>query len=268
MPTQTALLSSRAVLALEGPDRYGFLQGLTSNDVNLAQDGKALFTCLLTPQGKFDFDLIIKPEGEQLFISCEAARRADLEKRLKQFTLRATITLIQTSHKVYAAWGGTWSDSFFADPRLPQLGGLAFSEKKLPASTTEADYTDHRYGLGVAQGSAEIAVGNATLFDANFDLLNGVSFSKGCYMGQELTARMHHRALIKKRTLPFAFTGPAPSLKQLITLDTVELGAVLGTAKTHGLGLFNLERVTPNLEKPIVVGDTQIKVYLPEYFSI
>jgi folate-binding protein YgfZ len=270
MTAKIAHLPSRTVLALEGPDRFAFLQGLTSNDMKLAENGQPVFTCLLTPQGKYLFDFIVKPEGDHLLLDCEAERAEELLKRLTQFRLRANISLSRHEASVYAAWDDSEAlPDAFVDPRLPQLGQRIITKINAKTSASADEYLNHRYAWGVAEGAHEIILNNATLLELNFDLLNGVSFTKGCYMGQELTARTHYRGLIKKRYFPFSFEGQMPVRGHRILSQEFEVGEVMAITETCGLGLFNLERVKPFIkeERPIVFEGASYTVTVPDYLK-
>jgi folate-binding protein YgfZ len=269
-----ARLKSRAVIALRGEDHCGFLQGLVSNDTKLAEQGQAFFTALLTPQGKYNFDFIVKPEGDVLLIDCEADRAEEFLTRLAAFRLRTKIEFqnVSESRAVYACWENHCAHpQAFQDPRLAALGArliLSISEK-VHTNATEADYRHHRYLQGVAEGHKEIALNNATLLEVNFDFLNGVSFTKGCYMGQELTARTHYRGLVKRRYLPFTFDGITPEKHHILTHGGFEIGEVKAIEGDAGLGLFNLVHVKPFIGNgnPLVCDGALYKIYVPDYLK-
>jgi folate-binding protein YgfZ len=245
-------LAHRGVIRLGGVDRRAFLQGLISNDIEQCQPGQAIFAGLLTPQGKFLHDMFVIDNGDDFLIDCEAARAEDLLKRFAAHKLRAKITLANAAHEfdVWAAWGVTPANvtaaHVYADPRLTALGSRIIAKKNsVPsggAQTSFEDYDRHRLALGVTDGSRDMIVEKSTLAEGNFDFLNGISWSKGCYMGQELTARMHYRALVKKRLFPVRIEGPAPAFGAAITFNGEDIGDMRSHAGNLGLALLNIEK--------------------------
>jgi folate-binding protein YgfZ len=277
---KSAHLKSRAVLRLRGPDAMPFLQGLITQDVTPVSEGKPLFTAFLTPQGKYLFDFFVVPTPDGLLIDCPKDQTGEIVRRFAFYKMRSNIVLEDTRDlfSVLAFWSVKEASEEiqrvgFADPRLPALGRrvLLLSEKLpyIPLGSDEDAYREHRYSLGVAESNLEIEAGQATLFDINFDRLNAISWNKGCYMGQELTARMYYRGLVKKRYLPFSIEGIAPEKHASIHHQGFEIGKVEAAGNEFGLGLFNLERVRPFVEKKQLLVDagTTFHVYLPPYMD-
>ncbi|NDE89906.1 MAG: folate-binding protein [Alphaproteobacteria bacterium] len=276
--TKIALLESRAVLRLLGPDRFTFLQGLISQDMQLAMDGKPLFAAHLTPQGKYLFDFFVVPQtgpqGDALLIDCDTAQLNELVKRLSFYKMRANVGLEDTRNQfsVFGLWGvASDHPQAFADPRAAVMGErLILSKDEANTITTnkeESDYREFRYKNGVAEGLSEIEVGQATLLEINFDALNAISWTKGCYVGQELTARMHYRALVKKRYLPFKYEGLPPVRHHDILHEGFAIGRVMAIGKDYGLGLFQLDKIRPFItDNTIVVHHgTTYDVKAPDY---
>ncbi len=210
-----AHLPARGVVAVGGEDRVAFLQGLVSNDVALAAPGRAVWAALLTPQGKWLSDFFILSDGDRLLLDCERAHAATLVQRLGRYRLRsrATLTDLSDAVSVYAAWGGApdlpAGTIAAPDPRLPEAGWRILSERRLPATSAAAAWDAHRLALGLPDGSRDLEAEKTVLLEAGFDELAGVSWSKGCYMGQELTARTKYRGLLKRRLVPVADRGAA-----------------------------------------------------------
>ncbi len=267
-------LESRSVLALSGEDRVSFLQGLTSNDIDLAAKSP-VYTAFLTPQGKYLFDFTVVAESNRLLLECEADNRDDLLRRLGRFILRANVSLedVDAHYAVYAAWNGSSNHpNAYPDPRLASLGEriVVRAEEKISTNATEIDYRLHRYQLGIAEGHHEIMANKAVLLELNFDALNGMSLTKGCYMGQELTARTHYRGLVKKRYLPFRFDGlQAPEKHHILVHEGFELGEVMAIQGEYGLGLFNLERIKPfaGTGTPFIYEGTNYYVDVPVFLK-
>lgn len=209
-----ALLPDRGVAEVSGPDRVAFLQGLVSNDVTKAAPGCAVWAALLTPQGKWLADFFIIATGQTLLLEAEAEAVPELVQRLSRYKLRARVALRDASAEwhVHAAWGAppAAGEIVVPDPRLAEAGWRVLARAPLPADATAEDYDRHRLALGLPAGSRDMEREKSVLLEAGFDELNGVSWSKGCYMGQELTARTRYRGLVKRRLVPVAVSGPLP----------------------------------------------------------
>jgi folate-binding protein YgfZ len=242
-------LPNRGFLRLSGPDRLTFLQGLVSNDVNKVATGQAVYSCLLTPQGKFLHDFFLIAAGESLLIECEADRRADLAQRLKVYKLRSKIEIAEVEYTVFAVFGSaplTPGAIIYPDPRSPALG-----IRMLLSLNPEADespipfdiYDRLRVAEAVPDGSRDMEVGKAILLENNIDLLNGVAWDKGCYTGQELTARTRYRGLIKKRLVPVHIAGAVPPVGTPLIENGSEVGEMRSANGNVGLALLRLERL-------------------------
>ncbi len=194
-------LNNRALLIITGKDAQSFLQGLISNDITVLDTQPMLYSCLLSPQGKFLYDFFIRKDTEQdrYILDCEGGERLEsLTKMLKMYKLRADIQFEQIDDAtVYAIIGHDKQGT--PDPRHPEMGTRLYDEtpQDIPESAFEA-WDTHRINLCVPNGSRDLIPQKSTLLESNIDKLNGVSFTKGCFVGQELTARMHYRGLAKK----------------------------------------------------------------------
>jgi hypothetical protein len=244
--TVLAHLPSRGVVEIAGDDRVSFLQGLVSNDVTQAAPGRAVWTGLLSPQGKWLSDFFILAEGERLLLDCPADHVAMLLAKLTRFRLRAAVRLGDASADlaVHAAWGGTPDLPHGAiaapDPRLPEAGWRILSPASLPASAGPADYDLHRLGLGLPD-AGDMEADKTVLLEAGFDELNGVSWSKGCYLGQELTARTKYRGLVKRRLVPVTVEGPLPAPGTPVFRDGQDVGNLRSGCGAAALALLRLE---------------------------
>ena len=189
-------LTDRAVLRLSGEDVLGFLQGLVTSDV---AGNLPVWAGLLTPQGKCLFDFIVWPDGDDLLLDCEADAADDLIKRLAIYRLRRPIKIERDlSLAVH------WSSDGERDPRLAALGKRWLGPSDEPAT----GWLEHRLRLGVCEGRAEL--GDILWLEANAAELNGVSFSKGCFVGQENTARMNWRSKVNRRLVVVETDTPGP----------------------------------------------------------
>ncbi len=184
------MLSDRALIRLSGDDVRGFVQGLVTNNV---LGDLPVWAGLLTPQGKALFDFFIWADGEDLLIDCEADQAEALIKRLTIYRLRRAITISREEH--LAVHWAPRGEAGVPDPRLAALGRRWIAPPAAPVS----GYHAHRLSLGVAEGVAELGQDKTLWLEANARELNGVSFTKGCYVGQENTARMNYRQKVNRR---------------------------------------------------------------------
>jgi folate-binding protein YgfZ len=245
-----AALPGRGVIAVAGEDRVSFLQGLVSNDVTEAAPGRAVWAALLTPQGKWLADFFILADGERLLLDCERAQIPMLVQRLARFRLRAKVTLrAEDDLHVHVAWDGAPAvQAIMApDPRLPEAGWRLLTAGSLPTTAFDADWDRHRLSLGLPDGSRDLEPEKTVLLEAGFDELHGVSWSKGCYMGQELTARTKYRGLVKRRLVPVAVEGPLPPAGTPVLRDTVEVGTMRSGRDRAGLAVLRLDSLGASL---------------------
>jgi folate-binding protein YgfZ len=263
-----AVLEDRGILAVTGADRCSFLQGLVSNDVEKLAAGGALYAALLTAQGKYLHDFLMVAAGEAIWLDAEAARVDDLRRRLSLYRLRAKVELAARPDLAVAAIIGDGAAAalglppqpgamrseaagvIFVDPRLAALGARAILPRDTLRPTlagcglgeTDFDaYDRHRLALGVPDGSRDLVVEKSILLEAGFDELNGVDWRKGCYIGQELTARTKYRGLIKKRLFPVEIAGPTPPPGTIVTLDGKDSGELRSSRGPLGLALLRLD---------------------------
>jgi tRNA-modifying protein YgfZ len=197
-------LADRALVRLSGDDVRGFLQGLVTHDVQTLAPERPLWAGLLTPQGKALFDFILWADGEDVLIDCEAAAAADLARRLMLYRLRRRIE-IGPADGLAVHWARDGSEGV-PDPRLPGLGRRWLAPVGEPAD----GWLAHRLSLGVTEGRTELGSDKILWLECNAAELNGVSFTKGCYVGQENTARMHHRSKVNRRLLAVRTDAAGP----------------------------------------------------------
>ena len=194
-------LADRAVLRLSGEDVSGFLQGLVTNDMNALAAGRPLWAGLLTAQGKALFDFILWAEGEDVLIDCEASQAEALARRLTLYRLRRAITIAREDQLAVH-----WAEDGDSDPRLLALGRRWLA----PAGEPATGWLAHRLALGVTEGVAELGSDQTLWLECNAAELNGVSFAKGCYVGQENTARMNWRQKVNRRLVVVPADAPGP----------------------------------------------------------
>jgi folate-binding protein YgfZ len=266
--TQLALLPDRGVIALSGADRVAFLNGLVSNDVTRAAPGTAVWAALLTPQGRYLCDFFIFTEAERLLLDAPRALLEGVLAKLRRMKLRADVALADVSAEVavYAGWGGeTPALPLCApDPRLAHAGFRVLSAVELPTNATARAYAAHRIALGLPDGPPDLEVEKTLLLEAGFDELGGVSWDKGCYMGQELTARTKYRGLVKKRLVPVGFAGAAPPPGTVVMAAGAEVGVVHSAAGQVALATLRLEA----LDKPLSADDIVLTPQLPSWIRL
>ena len=282
-----ALLAHRSVIAVSGADRIEFLQGLISNDTTKVSPHHAVWAALLTPQGRFLNDMFVAEEGaETLLLETERARAAGLAKKLSMYTLRskAKVEDRAASMEVAVVFGDGASKALgiehavsFADPRLPELGvrlltkageaaALLGSHGFLPA--LPADYDALRLALGVPDGSRDLPVEKALLLESGFDELNGVDWKKGCYMGQELTARTKYRGLVRKRLFPVQLDGPLPAPGTAIHANGEQVGEIRSGSGNRALAMLRLDAALGATLGALTAENTRIVAEIPAWMKL
>jgi folate-binding protein YgfZ len=243
-----APLPSRALVRLGGPEWRAFLQGLITQDVETLKPGEARFAALLTPQGRLLYDLIVAGRQDGAWLDVAAASRDALVQRLTLYRLRAKVEIAADDAPVAVLFGPSAAPpsgpAWFADPRLPGLGWRGYGAGPPPDAVagTEADYEAWRLFLG-APGLADWGVEKTYPIEANFDLLGGIDFKKGCFVGQETTSRMKRRGQIRNRMMPIAFDGPPPPAGAEVLAGTLRAGEVLSGVEGRAMALLRLDRI-------------------------
>jgi folate-binding protein YgfZ len=260
MTTRIARLDSRAMIRVSGPDARPFLHTLLTQDVETLADGELRFGALLSPPGRLLFDLFLRGEADAVLLDVAADRRDALLQRLAMYKLRAQVVVEPDDRPVFAAWGGAHPDAFVADPRRPELGGRACGGT-VAADSSEDDWQAHRLAVGVPDPAADAPSDKTWPIEANFDLLNGVDFQKGCFVGQETTSRMKRRGAIRTRMLPIAFEGPPPPFGTEVLNGDLRAGEVLSGLDGAAMASLRLDR----LEGRLTVDGRAVEVRRPEW---
>jgi len=263
-----AELTDRAVIAVSGPEARAFLQGLVTNDAEKVAPGRALYAALLTPQGKILFDFLMAENDGALLLDCRRDAREALIKRLSLYKLRAKVEIkARDDLAVFAGLGGEILPGGFADPRLPALGTRAVAAKgEIVPQTGPDEYHALRLSFWVPEGD-DFGSDKMFALDADLDELNAVSFDKGCYVGQELTARMKHRGTARKRLLGLATHDGSPLVRDTpVTANGQEIGAVASAYGARGFAIVRLDRLA-GAAGPFLAGTAAVNVMKPSWLT-
>lgn len=292
------VLPNRGILRITGKDKGAFLQGLITNDVHKITPTQAIYAALLSPQGKFQYDffmLAVPFNGEDAWLlECDRERAEELLKRLSLYRLRSDVTLENESDhfQVCVAWGAdalrqsglpcqpgvariVEGGVMFVDPRLGELGVRViltegktqdfFARQEGKQAAVES-YALHRLKLGVPEGGRDVPVDRGILLECGFDELNAIEWNKGCYMGQELTARTRYRGLIRKRLVPVRIQGEPPAFQTPVLQGGKEVGDMRTAAPDWGIAMIRLEALGNAL--PFSCGNATLTPHIPYWMRL
>jgi tRNA-modifying protein YgfZ len=217
----------RSVLRLSGSDTYKFLNDMVTNDLSGMKDG-FVYTALLTPQGKYLFDFFQTADGDDILLDVSAARAPALAQRLTMYKLRADVVISDSGLHVHRGLGDAPAGAF-ADPRHVAMGWRMISDA--PQANDDVDWDAIRVEHCVPESEAELIADASYILESGFERLNGVDFRKGCYVGQEVTARMKHKTELRKGLATVSVRGTAP-----VGTDILADGKVAGTLFTQAGG--------------------------------
>ena len=268
--THYALLKEREVIDVTGPDSRAFLQGKISNNMDNLNPEQSMYAAMLTPQGKYLYDFIVIDKNPAIWMDTEKARCDALTQRLNLFRLNSDVQIYPqgSSLTVVAIWGAEalscvglkdkagltsafGSGLALTDPRHSSLGSRLIAPttdiNSLTSSlgiekASSAAYDAHRLHLGIPDGSRDLVVDKSFLLESNFEDLNGVAFDKGCYIGQENTARQKHRGTIRKRLVKVRIDGPTPDPNTPVTWRNDEIGTMRSSRDDQGIAMIRLDR--------------------------
>lgn len=259
------VLWERAVLSLEGAEAETFLHNLVTAEVLGLVEGQARYAALLTPQGKILFDFFVLKTAEGYLLDCSASQLEELKRRLMFYRLRAKVTIAERPDlEVGVSPGQPPGLMAYVDPRTPLIGWRIITEKgKLPVGS---GYEVLRITLGLADSDGDIGTGQLFPHEANLDQLGAVSFSKGCYVGQEVVSRMEHRATARSRILPVQFDDAAPSRDAAIKSADRIVGSVLSSEGNMALALIRLDRLA-EAEQPLLTDGVRVRVHKPAWVN-
>ena len=254
--------TSRAVLSLSGKDARAVLQDVVTNDLAKLEDGP-VYAALLTPQGKYLFDFILLAVGDDILIDAAADRAEALAARLKMYGLRRDLQIAPApGMRVSLVWPGEGGShppppppspgqtgTVIADPRDVGLGFRVYDEAPHPlaAGATRAEYDALRVRLAIPETGIELLPDETYILEAGFERLNGVDFRKGCYVGQEVTARMKHKTELRKGLARVQVDGSAAPGTPILTGDGKPAGILFTQAADKALAHLRFDRATADI---------------------
>ncbi len=286
-------LPDRVITRVDGPDAREFLQNVVTNDLDRLESDRALYAALLTPQGMYLHDFLLTESNGAILLDSERERQPDLARKLALYRLRSKATIeIDAGLAVGVGFGAQAAQAaaldaargharsladgiVFTDPRSDELGvRVHLPEARLAeffgaagfAEGSRDDYDRHRLSAGIPDGSRDLVIGRSYLLESNFDLLDGVSFSKGCYIGQENTARQRYRGTVRRRLARVAITsGPVPDPGTPIRLGNRDVGTMRSSQGSDGLAHVRLALVAEAAAagQELDCGDAKLRIRTP-----
>jgi len=234
-------MSDRHVIALTGRDRVSFLQGLITNDVERAAGG-IIYAALLTPQGKFIADFFVIGQSDRLLIDVARPAAPALSQRLSMYRLRADVALADTD-LIVSRGTGPAPEGALPDPRAPEMGWRLYGDTDLSDAT---DWEALRVAHVIPETGIELTPDSYVL-EAGFERLNGVDFKKGCFVGQEIVARMKHKTTLRKGLARVQITGTANQGDE-ITSDGKAVGTLHSISGNYGIAFLRFDRAAGALQ--------------------
>jgi folate-binding protein YgfZ len=258
-------LSHRGIVSLKGTDALSLLQGLVTNDMDLLKEERvpALFTAWLSPQGRFWYDFfVIKAEEDTFFLTPEKIHIPEFLKKLQLYKLRKSVTINDQSdqYQLVSSLNGKPDNTqgvWVEDPRTPRMGWIGIVSKERAIEGDLNLYDTHRILENVPDGSRDLEADKAIILENNYDDFHGISWNKGCYMGQELMARTHHRGLVRKKLTPVHLKGSPQPFGTPLFQDGEKVGAVKSSVHDLALALLRIESIDRFFKKgtPITAED-------------
>ncbi len=250
LETQTST-EARTILRLTGADAREFLQGLVTNDVARLDQG-LVYAALLTPQGKYLSDFFLVPQPDAILIDLPADQAADVLKRITLYKLRAQVAIEETDWRV-ARGLDVRPEGAFEDPRDLALGWRHYGPSVAESDDMAAAIETRRIARGIPKAGVELIPGDGYILEAGFERLNGVDFRKGCFVGQEIVARMKHKLELRKGLTPVAVEGAAPVGTEILR-EGKSVGTLFSQAEGHGIAFLRFDRTGPGM----VAGDAAV----------
>lgn len=235
-------LTDRAIARISGKDAHSLLQGIITNNMALLESQPALFTALLSAQGKFAYDFFLVVDGDALLLDAHKDAIAPLLKLLTMYRLRADVSFERLDdYYVYALNGSDGNGISYDDPRHPDLGKRLISSHALDGCAPCEDYHEKRLQLGIPDGYVDAIANRSILLELGYDKLHAIDFHKGCYIGQEVTARSKHRGQLRKYLHQVTGEQLPQAGAEIITEDGNTLGEMRSSSGNHGLAIIRVE---------------------------
>uniref|UniRef100_A0AC35TSY7 GCV_T domain-containing protein n=1 Tax=Rhabditophanes sp. KR3021 TaxID=114890 RepID=A0AC35TSY7_9BILA len=257
-------LVNRQLISLHGKDTFDFLQKLLTKDLrplNECERGTA-YSYLLNARGRIVTDLMLYKRGDEILIETEVSIAEKLKKILKTYKLRRDVNISDVEDAIFFTnTTDSSSNKFYLDPRIPNFGGRFLLNKEDAFEHLELNYDLLRMKSGLAEGSIETS--EQLPLNMNGDLMNGINFDKGCYIGQELTARTNFLGVVRKRLLPLEFLDDKAQLNdELINSKGKKCGKIIKRVDNLGIGIVSVQEIS-NI---ILNGDAEVRVKKPEWW--
>ena len=272
------LFKKRGIILIEGKDRFKFIQGIISNDIELLRKKPSIYSSLLTPQGKFQYDFFISNFKEKFYLECDISAQEDLISKFMMFKLRLDVkvsinsdyNIILSKKKLNFSERNSSSIFSFYDPRFDNSffsrtyadSNFLNEIKKKYVEINENRYQTLRLNNCIPDFSIDATKAKSLLLEMRFDELNGISWTKGCYMGQEITARMKHRNIVKKKIFKVLIDFRS-NLKNEITLDNETVGKLTSHNKKDGIAFLDIKALSNLNTKKFFSGDSKIIIQEP-----
>ena len=272
------LFKKRGIILIEGKDRFKFIQGIISNDIELLRKKPSIYSSLLTPQGKFQYDFFISNFKEKFYLECDISAQEELISKLMMFKLRLDVKVSinsdyniilskkklnfseRNSSIIFSFYDPRFDNSFFS--RTYADSNFLNEIKKQYVEIDEKRYETLRLNYCIPDFSIDATKAKSLLLEMRFDELNGISWTKGCYMGQEITARMKHRNIVKKKIFKVLIDFRS-NLKNEITLENETVGKLTSHNKKDGIAFLDTKALSNLNTKSFFSGDSKIIIQEP-----
>lgn len=266
-----ASLPDRALIQLSGADAEHFLHNLVTTDIAALPPGEAWPGALLTPQGKILFDFLVWRDGDGFVLDTTAGQRDALIKRLSMYKLRAAVEIVALEPEgMTVAWGEDADETGLVDHRFAVAGVSVTRKPGGGHSEVRQGYDALRVLAGIAESGPDFALQDAFPHDVLFDLIGGVSFRKGCYVGQEVVSRMQHRGTARRRVVVVTANAALPATGTELLTGGKPIGTLGTVAGNRGLAIVRIDRAGEAIASatPILAGETAITLSLPSWTGL
>jgi folate-binding protein YgfZ len=266
MTNKYEVLSNRVVITLSGPERHSLLQGIITNNTDKLAGNDAIYAALLTPQGKYLYDFFLLEMEDTIYLECEKGSLPKLFQKLLMYRLRSNVEIIDQSEKYSVINSQEQQQGIsFIDPRNSEMGYRTYTEA-FPDGEEVTDYHKRRIKLGIAEGTYDYIQEKSIILEGHFEDLNGVDFEKGCYVGQEVIARMKYRGKIKKKMFPVKLSGEAPTFgTEILNADGNKIGDIRSSFDDRAIALFRVDKMELNTQYQC--GNIIVTPFKPDWVS-